>query len=53
MRRSARRLLVLLSAVAVLAALAAPASAAQVVSGGITPAKLKGRPTAAMFFHPF
>ena len=53
MRRSTRRLLVLLSAMAALAALAAPANAAQVVNGTIEPAKLKGRPTAAMFFHPF
>ena len=53
MRRSIRRLLVLLSAAAVVAALAAPAGAAQIASGGVAPAKLKGRPTAAMFFHPF
>lgn len=53
MRMSARRLLTLLGAVAVLAAAAAPANAAQVVGGTIAPSQLKGRASAVMFFHPF
>ena len=53
MRVSARRLLTLLGVAAALAAIAAPANAAQIVNGTPQPSKLKGRPTAAMFFHPF
>ena len=36
-----------------LAFAAAPANAAQIVNGTITPAKLKGKSTVVMFFHPF
>ena len=53
MRASARRLLALCTASAALCALAAPANAAQIVNGTVQPSKLRGRPTVAMFFHPF
>jgi hypothetical protein len=49
----ARRLLLLAAALVVVAFAAAPANAAQVVNGSITPGKLKSKPTAVMFFHPF
>lgn len=53
MRASVRRVIALGTAAAALAALAAPANAAQVVNGTVQPSKLRGRPTVAMFFHPF
>ena len=53
MRVSARRLIALCTTAAALCALAAPANAAQVVNGSVQPSKLRGRPTVAMFFHPF
>ena len=53
MRRSTRSLLVALSAAALLALVAAPANAARIVRGSITPLQLKGQPAVAMFFHPF
>ncbi len=48
-----RRLILLAAALVTVAFAAAPANAARVVNGSITPAKLKGSPTAVMFFHPF
>lgn len=53
MRLSIRRLLVLAATTVVVAALAAPANAARVVNGAITPGQLRGTSTAVMFFHPF
>ncbi len=50
---SPRRLLMICAAAAMLALAAAPANAAQIVSGTIAPSKLKGKPTAVMFLHPF
>jgi hypothetical protein len=41
------------AAAAMLALAAAPANAAQIVNGMIAPSKLKGKPTAVMFLHPF
>lgn len=48
-----RRLLVLAAALAAVALAAAPANAARVVNGAITPSSLKGKPSVVMFFHPF
>jgi hypothetical protein len=53
MRLRTRRLLIVAATIALVAAMAAPAHAARVVNGAITPGKLKGKPTAVMFFHPF
>jgi predicted nicotinamide N-methyase len=50
---SPRRILLVCAAAAMLAMAAAPANAAQVVNGTIAPSKLKGKPTAVMFLHPF
>ncbi|MCX6391940.1 MAG: hypothetical protein NTX95_05540 [Actinobacteria bacterium] len=50
---SPRRFLLTCAAVVMLAFAAAPANAAQVVNGTITPAKLKGKSTVVMFLHPF
>ena len=50
---STRRFLLAAATAVMLAFAAAPANAAQVVNGAITPSKLKGRSTAVMFFHPF
>lgn len=50
---SPRRLLMICVAAAMLALAAAPANAAQIVNGTIAPSKLKGKPTAVMFLHPF
>ncbi len=50
---SPRRLLMICAAAAMLALAAAPANAAQIVNGTIAPSKLKGKPTAVMFLHPF
>jgi hypothetical protein len=52
-RRTARSLIVALGAAALLALVAAPANAAGIVRGSITPLQLKGQPAVAMFFHPF
>lgn len=52
-RPSLRRLLLLAATTVVVAALAAPAHAARVVNGSITPGQLRSKPTAVMFFHPF
>jgi hypothetical protein len=52
-RMSPRRFLITCAAAAMLAFAAAPANAAQVVNGTISPSKLKGKPTAVMFLHPF
>ncbi len=48
-----RRLLALTAALVAVAFAAAPANAARVVNGAVTPAKLAGTPAAVMFFHPF
>lgn len=48
-----RRLLLLAAALVAVAFAAAPANAARVVNGAVTPAKLAGTPAAVMFFHPF
>ena len=50
---SPRRLLVLAAALAAVALAAAPANAARVLNGSITPSSLKGKPSVVMFFHPF
>lgn len=50
---SPRRLLLACAAAAVLALSAAPAYAAQVVNGTVTPSALKGKSTVVMFLHPF
>jgi len=50
---SPRRLLLVCAAVVALAVAAAPANAAQIVNGTITPSKLKGKASVVMFFHPF
>ena len=50
---SPRRFLIACAAAAMLAFATAPANAAQVVNGTITPSALKGKPTVVMFLHPF
>ena len=50
---SPRRFLIACAAAAMLALAAAPANAAQIVNGTITPSALKGKPTVVMFLHPF
>lgn len=51
--RRSRRLLLAIAACIAVAFAAAPANAARVVSGSVTPASLSGTATAVMFFHPF